>query len=188
VARVGTVAVIGAGALGRGIAQVMALAGYHTILEDLIPGALREASNEIRAHLAKAVETGEVSSGAASAALGLLQYAGSIEETARQADVVIESVPDELESKVEIFTLLDKICRPHTILICTSAELSITEIARVTYRRERCVGMRFAKPVRETQCLRVVQTGDTDEDTMAAAVEMARHMTMRMTVVKERAL
>ena len=115
-AEVQTIAVIGAGRVGRGIAQVAARGGYRTILEDLLPNALRRAESEIRSQLDRAVESGEVSADAADAALSRLEFAGSVEDAARQADLVIEAVPEELESKIEIFTLLDKICRPGTIL------------------------------------------------------------------------
>ena len=133
-AEVKTIAVIGAGIMGRGIAHAAALGGYRTILEDLLPGALRKAETEIRANLDKAVELGKVTAPDADGALRRLEYAGSVEEAAREADLVIEAVPEEMESKIEIFTLLDKICRPRTILASNTSSLSITEIASVTYR------------------------------------------------------
>ena len=111
-AEVNTIAVIGAGTMGRGIAHVAALGGYQTILEDLLPNALRRAENEIRGNLDKAIELGKVSADDAKVAFARLRYAGSVEEAAREADLVIEAVPEEMESKIEIFTLLDKICRP----------------------------------------------------------------------------
>ena len=103
VAEIKTIAVIGAGTMGRGIAHVAALGGYRTILEDLLPNALRRAESEIRNNLDKAVELGKVSSDDAHAAVGRLEYAGSVEGAAREADLVIEAVPEELESKIEIF-------------------------------------------------------------------------------------
>ena len=117
---VGTIAVIGAGRVGRGIAQVAALGGYRTILEDLLPNALRRAESEIRDSLDQAVDSSRVSIEAARIAFSRLEFAGSIEEAARLADLVIEAVPEELESKIEMFTLLDKICRPGTILASTT--------------------------------------------------------------------
>ena len=113
-----TVAVIGAGIMGRGIAHAAALGGYRTILEDLFPNALRKAETEIRANLDQAVKLGKVDAADADAAFSRLEYAGSVDEAAREADLVIEAVPDEMESKLEIFTMLDKFCRPATILAC----------------------------------------------------------------------
>src|SRR6202166_865391 len=127
-AEIKTIAVIGAGIMGRGIAHVAALGGYRTILEDLIPAALRKAEGEIRTNLDKAVELKKVSSGDAHAAFSRLEYAGSVEEAAREADLVIEAVPEEMESKIEIFTLLDKICRPATMLASNTSSLSLAGI------------------------------------------------------------
>jgi 3-hydroxybutyryl-CoA dehydrogenase len=183
--RVNTVAVIGAGIMGRGIAHAAALGGYRTVLEDLLPGALRKAEGQIRANLDKAVELGKVTPADADAAFGRLQYAGSVEEAARDADLVIEAVPEEMESKIEIFTLLDKICRPTTILASNTSSLSITEIASVTYRAKKIVGMHFFNPVHKMKLLEVVRALETDEDTLAAAVEVGRRMGKEVVVIKE---
>jgi 3-hydroxybutyryl-CoA dehydrogenase len=185
VAEIRTVAVIGAGAMGRGIAQAAAMGGYRTILEDVLPNALRKAETEIRANLDQAVDLGEVSAGAADAAFSRIEFAGSIDEAARQADLVIESVPDEMESKIEIFTLLDKICRPTTILASNTSSLSITEIASVTYRPKKCVGMHFFNPVHTMKLLEVVRALETDAETLAAAVEVGKRMGKEVVVTQE---
>ncbi len=184
-AQVSTVAVIGAGTMGRGIAHVAALGGYHTILEDLLPNALRKAEGEIRANLDKAVELGKVSAGAADAAFTRLEFAGSVEAAAREADLVIEAVPEEMESKLEIFTLLDKICRPNTILVSNTSSLSITEIASVTYRARKCVGMHFFNPVHKMKLLEVVRALETDDDTLATVVDVGKRMGKEVVVIKE---
>jgi 3-hydroxybutyryl-CoA dehydrogenase len=185
VAQVKTVAVIGAGIMGRGIAHAAAVGGYRTILEDLVPAALRRAESEIRSNLDKAVELGKVTAPDADAAFGRLEYAGSVEEAAREADLVIEAVPEEMESKIEIFTLLDKICRPTTILASNTSSLSITEIASVTYRAKKCVGMHFFNPVHKMKLLEVVRALETDEDTLASAVEVGKGMRKEVVVIKE---
>jgi len=185
VAQVDTVAVIGAGTMGRGIAHVAALGGYRTILEDLLPNALRKAENEIRGNLDKAVELRKVSAADADAAFGRLEYAGSVEQAAREADLVIEAVPEEMESKIEIFTLLDKICRPATILASNTSSLSITEIASVTYRARQCIGMHFFNPVHKMKLLEVVRALETDDDTVATAAEVGRRMGKEVVVIKE---
>jgi 3-hydroxybutyryl-CoA dehydrogenase len=185
VARVETVAVIGAGIMGRGIAHAAALGGYRTILEDLLPNALRRAENEIRTNLDQAVALGKVTAPQALAAFERLEYAGSVDEAAREADLVIEAVPEEMESKIEIFTLLDKICRPTTILASNTSSLSITEIASVTYRAKKCLGMHFFNPVHKMKLLEVVRALETDDDTLATAVEVARRMGKEVVVIKE---
>ncbi len=180
-----TVAVIGAGIMGRGIAHAAALGGYRTILEDLLPNALRKAETEIRANLDKAVELGKVEASEANAAFSRLEYAGSVDEAARDADLIIEAVPEEMESKIEIFTMLDKICRPTTILASNTSSLSVTEIASVTYRAKKCVGMHFFNPVHKMKLLEVVRALETDDDTLAAVVEVGRRMRKEVVVIKE---
>ena len=143
-AEIQTIAVIGAGIMGRGIAHVAALGGYRTILEDILPASLRRAEDEIRANLEKAVELGKVKKEQADEAMRRLEFATSLEDAARQADMVIEAVPEEFDSKEEIFRLLDRICRPNTVLASNTSSLSVTEIAAVTERPENVVGMHFS--------------------------------------------
>jgi 3-hydroxybutyryl-CoA dehydrogenase len=180
-----TVAVIGAGVMGRGIAHAAALGGYRTILEDLLPNALRKAELEIRTNLDKAVELGQVNAADADAAFSRIEYAGSVDEAAREADLVIEAVPDEMESKLEIFIMLDKFCRPATILAANTSSLSVTEIASATYRGRKCVGMHFFNPVQAMKVLEIVRALETDDDTLAAAVEVGKRMGKEVVVIQE---
>ncbi len=184
-ADVRTISVIGAGIMGRGIAHAAALGGYRTILEDVLPNALRKAETEIRANLDKAVEIGKVQRADADAAIGRLEFAGSIEQAAREADLVIEAVPEEMESKIEIFTILDKMCRPNTVLASNTSSLSVTEIASVTYRAKKIVGMHFFNPVHKMKLLEVVRGLETDEETLAAAAEVGRRMGKEVVVIRE---
>src|SRR5207302_3278182 len=174
-----------AGIMGRGIAHAAALGGYRTILEDVLPAALRKAGTEIRSNLDKAVEIGKAERGEADAAFARIQYAGSVEQAAREADLVIEAVPEEMESKIEIFTILDKICRPTTILATNTSSLSITEIASVTYRAPLCVGMHFFNPVHKMKLLEIVRGLETSEATLAAALEVGRRMKKETVVIRE---
>jgi len=180
-----TIAVIGAGIMGRGIAHVAAVGGYRTILEDIVPASLRKAETEIRTNLDKAVELGKVAKVDADQAFGRLEYASTVEEAAREADLVIEAVPEEMESKIEIFTLLDKISRPHTILASNTSSLSITEIASVTYRPRKCLGMHFFNPVHKMKLLEVVRALETDEETIAATTQVGKRMGKEVVVIKE---
>ncbi len=180
-----TIAVVGAGIMGRGIAQAAAAGGYRTILEDILPASLKRAESEIRANLDQAVELGKVERSAADAAFQRIEFASSIEDAARAAQLVIEAVPEELESKIEIFTLLDKICAPTTILASNTSSLSITEIASVTYRAPRCIGMHFFNPVHKMKLLEVVRALETSEETLATCVDVGRRMGKEVVVVKE---
>ncbi len=171
--------------MGRGIAHAAALGGYRTILEDILPATLRKAETEIRANLDKAVELGKVTKNDADGAFERLEYASSVEQAAREADLVIEAVPEEMESKIEIFTLLDKVCRPTTILASNTSSLSVTEVASVTYRAPKCVGMHFFNPVHKMKLLEIVRALETDEETLAAAVDVGKRMGKEVVVIKE---
>jgi 3-hydroxybutyryl-CoA dehydrogenase len=180
-----TVAVIGAGIMGRGIAHVAALGGYRTILEDLLPASLRRAEDEIRANLEKAVELGKVPPAEATAALARLEFASNLEDAAREADLVIEAVPEEFESKEEIFRLLDRFCRPNTVLATNTSSLSVTEIAAVTERPEKIVGMHFFNPVHKMKLIEIIRAARTDDETLATAVEVGRRMGKETVVINE---
>ncbi len=181
------IGVIGAGSVGRGIALASALGGYRTVLEDLLPNALRRAESEFRTNLDQAIKLGRLSEDAADAALCRLEFAGSVEDAAREADLVIEAGPEEMESKIEIFTLLDKICRPDTILISNLASLSISEIARATYRARNCLGMRFLDPMETGARLEIIRGLETGDDAVATAVEVGQRMGREVVVIKDAA-
>lgn len=184
-AEIKTISVIGAGIMGRGIAHVAALGGYRTILEDILPASLRRAESEIRANLDKAAELGKVKKEDADAAFKRIEYASTPEEAAREADLVIEAVPEEMESKIEIFTLLDKVCKPHTILATNTSSMSVTEIASVTYRAPKCVGMHFFNPVHKMRLLEVVRALETDDATIAAVSDVGKRMGKEVVVIRE---
>jgi 3-hydroxybutyryl-CoA dehydrogenase len=179
------VAVIGAGIMGRGIAHAAALGGFRTILEDLLPGTLRRAETEIRGTLDKGVEAGKLTRDQADQAFERIEYAQTVEDAARPAELVIEAVPEEMESKIEIFTLLDKICRPDTVLASNTSSLSITEIASVTYSAHRCIGMHFFNPVHKMKLLEVVRGLETDEHAVQVAAEVGRRMGKEVVVIRE---
>jgi 3-hydroxybutyryl-CoA dehydrogenase len=183
--QVNTVAVIGAGIMGRGIAHVAALGGYRTILEDILPASLRKAETEIRANLDKAVELGKIEKTKAGEAISRIQFAGSVEEAVREADIVIEAVPEEMESKMEIFSMLDRMCPPHTVLATNTSSLSIGDIASVTMRPQKCVGMHFFNPVHKMKLIEVVRSSGTDDDTLHTALEVGRRMGKETVTINE---
>ena len=180
-----TIAVIGAGNVGRGIAHATALGGYRTVLEDILPGTLRRAETEIRGLLDATVQTGEVPRAEAEASLARIEYASSLEDAVRQADFVIEAVPDEIESKLEIFSLLDRISRPKTILASSTFSLRVTDITDVTHCAERCVGMRFVLPVHAMRTLEIVRAVATTESTLITAVAVGRRLGKQVKIVLE---
>jgi 3-hydroxybutyryl-CoA dehydrogenase len=121
-----TVAVIGAGAAGRGFALACARAGLDVVLEDVMPAKLRTAEAEYSDLRAP----------------GNLRLATTVEDAVREADIAVDFVPDELESKLEIFSMIDRMAPPKTILCTPSYALSISDLASCVYRPERCVAVR----------------------------------------------
>src|ERR1051326_3536330 len=184
-AEIRTIAVIGAGARGRDIAQISALSGFRTILEDILPASLRRAEDEIRTAFSRAIQEGAMPRDAAEAALARMEYASSVEQAAREADLVIEAVPDEVESKIEILTLLDKVARPATILALSSSGFSVSELASVTYRAEKILGMRFWTSAESTELREIVRGRRTDDETMTLCADAGRRMGMRLMVIDE---
>lgn len=128
-AKIHKVAVIGAGQAGRRFALRCARAGFDVVLEDVMPANLRRAEAEF-SDLAGLMEAGSMS------------VALTVEDAVRDADIAIDFVPDELESKLEIFCLIDRMAPPKTILCTPSEALSVTDLASCTYRGERCVAVR----------------------------------------------
>jgi 3-hydroxybutyryl-CoA dehydrogenase len=180
-----TIAVIGAGAMGRAIAYAVAFGGYQTILEDVSPTMLDQAIAWIEGNFAAAVNRGEIETRARVAALQSLSTASSVEDAIRQADLIIETVPEEMEMKIELFTIFDKFAKPDAIFASSTASLSITEMAEVTFRAERCIGMRLFDSVPETPVLELVKGSETSEETLAICSEAGRRMGRRIIVVHE---
>jgi 3-hydroxybutyryl-CoA dehydrogenase len=180
-----SIAVIGAGIMGAGIAHAAAVAGYRTVLEDLLPSSLDRARRGIAAVLDDGVQRGKLDDQERQAALARLALAGSIEEAVRDADLVIEAVPEDIESKIEIFTTVDKMAPPRSILATNSSSLSVTELASVTYRPGRCVGMHFFNPVHKMKLLEIVKALETTPETIAAAVDVGRRMGKETVVIRE---
>jgi 3-hydroxybutyryl-CoA dehydrogenase len=127
-----TVAIIGAGPLGRWLALAAARAGFRVLLEDVMPANLHHAREALRRQLgAEVLEQPEHG----------VTFVSTIEDAVREADLVIDWVPDELESKLEIFCLLDRMAPPRTALMTPTTRLSIADLAACTYRADRCVAI-----------------------------------------------
>ena len=123
-----TVAIIGAGPLGRRLALGAARAGYRVLLEDVMPSNLHHAKESIRQELSPQ-------------ALPAVAFVSSIEDAVRNADLVIDCVPDELESKLEILWLVDRMAPPHTVIATPTIRQSIGDLASCTNRREKCMAI-----------------------------------------------
>ncbi len=180
-----TIAVIGAGLMGRGIALVAAAAGYQTVLEDISGQMLDQALGEIRANLDDAVARGKTTRAEADAALARIRPETVIHNSVREADLLIEAIPEDLESKIEVFTQLDQAAPPHTIFASNTSALSITEIAAVTYRPQQFLGMHFFNPAHKMKLLELVQGLETSTETLEVAETVGRRMGKETVRVRE---
>lgn len=180
-----TIGVIGAGTMGRGIAYAAALGGYRTILEDVMPETLAKSLAWIREAFDEGMRRGKVDEAARDAALKRIETSSSVEDVCRQADFLIEAVPEEMELKLELFTLFDKFAKPAAVMASNTSSLSIAEMAEMTYRPELCVGMHFFNPVPKMRLIEIVRAPKTSEATMAICREVGARMGKEVVVVKE---
>ena len=180
-----TIGVIGAGAMGRGIAYAAAYGGYRTILEDVSPEMLEQGIAYIRQNLEQGLARGKVTEEQRNIALANLTTSRSVEDLCREADLLIEAVPEEMEVKLEIFTIFDKFALPAAILASNTSSLSITELAAITFRAENCIGMHFFNPVPKMKLLEIVRALETSEATVQACAEVGRRMGKEVVVIRE---
>src|SRR5271163_740795 len=179
-----TIGVIGAGAAGREIACAALLGGFETILEDVSLEMLEQGSGYIERALSECVAREELTPQQKNSALARFSTANRVDEVCRVADLLIETVPEEMEVKLEIFTIFDKFAKPNAIL-ASNTSLSITEIAAITFRTEDCVGMRFVGRASDTKLLEIVRGLETSDETVAACSEVGRRMGCEIAIVRE---
>lgn len=181
-----TIAVIGADTVGRGVASLVALAGYRTILEDVSAERLEKADARIKQVLESRVGAGTVGAVERGAVAAQLSFAHTVEQAIREADLIIDTLPDEMEMQIELFTIFDKFAKPNAIFASTGL-LSITELAEVTFCADRCIGMRFAEIVEETKVIELIACRETSRETIDACSEFARRIGREVVVLDDAA-
>jgi 3-hydroxyacyl-CoA dehydrogenase len=170
-----TITVIGAGEQGREIARAALLAGYRTILEDVSESRLAQAAAWIAS----------MANVSAEARIGLVVMS-KIEEAVREADLIIEAVADEMEMKIEMFTIFDKFAKPDAIFASITASISIEDLAAVTFCPEHCIGLRFASTPAEGKVLELVRAPDTSDETVIRCREFVLRIGREAIVTRER--
>ncbi len=163
-----TVGVVGAGTMGSGIAQVFAEAGIAVVLHDVSPAAIDRARHAIAGRLRRFVLRGTLTESDAAATLARITSAASLDGLA-PADFVVEAVAEDLAVKQAVFSTLDAVVRPETILASNTSSISITAIAVSTTRPDRVLGMHFMNPVPVMTLVELVRGRDTSEASMAVA-------------------
>jgi 3-hydroxybutyryl-CoA dehydrogenase len=180
-----TLTVIGAGIMGRGIAHVAAVAGFETVLNDISDDLLRKSQDQIREDLNRSVEIGKLTLLAVEETLARLKLERSLEAAVRNADLVIEAVPEKIELKLDIFSRLDQICGPEVIFASNTSALSITEMAGATTRPQRFIGMHFFNPVHKMKLVEIIRGLETNDQTSDMAESVSQKMGKETVQVKE---
>ena len=162
-------AVIGAGLMGSGIAQVSAQAGYDVVLRDIGEDAIARGLGGIKKSFDRFVQKGSLTAEDAEAALARISTTTDLEEAATGADIVVEAVFEKLEVKHDVFRVLDKVCKDDAVLATNTSALPVTQIAAVTGRPESVVGTHFFSPVPMMKLCELVRGYKTSDETLAKA-------------------
>ncbi|GAV24342.1 3-hydroxybutyryl-CoA dehydrogenase [Carboxydothermus islandicus] len=167
--------VVGAGQMGSGIAQVAAQAGFETVLHDLNLDIVNKGLETIKKSLAKFVEKGKITEAEKNEILERIKPSDNLKNAA-DCDLVIEAVVEKMEVKAKIFAELDQIAPPHAILATNTSSLPITEIAAVTKRPERVIGMHFMNPVPLMKLVEIIRGLQTSDEVYQVIEELSRKM------------
>ncbi|MEK9730317.1 MAG: 3-hydroxybutyryl-CoA dehydrogenase [Candidatus Poseidoniales archaeon] len=170
-----TIAVIGAGQMGNGIAQVASSAGFQVVLIDMNDALLEKAMATIQFSLGKLVSKEKISQSEADDSIARIST-GTDRSLCQNADLVVEAIPEVLEWKLDLFRELDSICPDHTILASNTSSISITKIAGATQRPDRVIGMHFMNPVPLMKLVEIINGEETSVETNATIVQAAESM------------
>ena len=169
------IGVIGAGQMGNGIAQVAAVAGYEVVMIDIKEDYIQKGMETINFSLGKLVMKERMTVADADSAIGRITT-GTDRNLCANCDLVVEAVPEILSLKAEIFSELDGICKPETILASNTSSISISTIAGSTNRPDKVIGMHFMNPVPIMKLVEIINGDGTSDGTNQAVVEAAEKM------------
>ncbi|HLR69825.1 MAG TPA: 3-hydroxybutyryl-CoA dehydrogenase [Pseudogracilibacillus sp.] len=178
------ITVIGAGQMGSGIAQVCAQSGYNVLLQDVNEEALGKGMDSIQKQLTRSVDKGRISEAEKEDTLNKLSSSIDIGDV-YEADLVIEAVIENLDVKKELFQQLDSIVPSHTILATNTSSLPVTEIAAVTNRPEKVIGMHFMNPVPIMKLVEVIRAIQTDKETYETIVDVTKELNKTSVTVND---
>jgi 3-hydroxybutyryl-CoA dehydrogenase len=164
------IAIIGSGIMGSGMAQVSAAAGYEVVLQDIDAQALERAKSGIEFSLKKLADKGKFTPAQVDAALAAIKFTADLNQAAENADLIIEAVFENLDIKQNLFKELESISKPDAILASNTSALPITEIASVTGRGEKIIGIHFMNPVPLMKGVEIIRGQLTSDKTFETAV------------------
>jgi 3-hydroxybutyryl-CoA dehydrogenase len=182
--RIKTIAVIGAGTMGAGIAQVAAQGGYQVIIQDIEQKLVERGLSTIKQNFDRAISKGKLTVNESEQIMA--RISGSVElENLRDSDLIIEAIIENMDIKKKLFSELDKVCKAETVFASNTSGLSITEMAAVTARPHQVIGMHFFNPVPVMKLVEIIRGSETNEEVMQLAHEVAKNMGKETITVKE---
>ena len=179
------IGVIGAGLMGSGIAQVAAQAGFEVVMRDVKDEFIERGFRSIKKSLEIFLDKGKMTRGQADEILRRIRGTLSLEETGKDADIIIEAAPENLELKKDLFRELDAICASHTIFATNTSSLSITEISTATQRPGKVIGMHFASPVPVMRGVEIIRGLETSDDTAQIVEDLSKKLGKEIFVAKD---
>lgn len=176
------ISIFGAGTMGHGIAQIMAQQGYKVFLGDISQELLDTALDRVKRSLQKLAEKGKISQDEIEGTLSMITGTIDMEKVAKEADFIIEAIPERLDAKKELFKQFDKVCKEEAIFATNTSTLSITEIASATERPEKVIGMHFFNPVPLMNIVEIVKglltSNETIENTRKLVLKLGKEPTI----------
>lgn len=179
------VAVIGAGSMGSGIAHICAVKGFEVSLTEVNEELLKKGTSKIREMIVEGVSRGKFTPKDAESILSKIKGATDIAEAAKNVDLTVEAVFEDIKVKKDVFKKLDESCPPHAILASNTSALSITEMAQATKRPDKVIGLHFFNPPYAMKLVEVVMGDETSEETRRAADNFAKGLGKETVTVKD---
>lgn len=179
------ICVLGAGVMGHGIAQVCAQNGFQVVLEDIKEEFVQKGIEGIKKFLQGSVERKKMTQEEADAILGRVKTATTLSDAAKDVDVVIEAIIEDMEIKKSTFKQLDQVCPPHTIFASNTSYQSIIEMAAATKRPDKFVGMHWFNPPQIMRGMEIVRTEKTSQETVDAVIALARKLGKEPAICKD---
>jgi len=179
------IAVLGAGQMGNGIAHVCAQAGFDVKMRDIEQRFLDRGFETIKKNLGRSVKKGKVSQEEADAIVGRITGVLSLEDAVKDADLVIEAIPEVVQLKLDTWKEVDKLAPDHAILASNTSSISITQMAAVTGRPEKFIGMHFFNPVPVMRLVEIIRGAATENATVEVIKEVSAKLGKETVIVNE---
>ena len=179
------VAVVGSGAMGHGIAELLAMTGYEVVMIDINDELLQKGKEKIKWSLDKFVEKKRIRKEDADATLARISTTTSYEQAGRDIDLAIEAVPENMELKKKVFSTLDSVAPPNAILASNTSTLSITEMGKTTKRPDKVAGMHFFNPPIMMALIEVIKGDSTSQETINTLAELAKKLGKTPIIVRK---